>query len=164
MVILEKTSLLKGWVWLFLKFQETTDNATNIFDVVTVLCLVEEELIFKQSMLLLENCDFRETSREDLERSLNDFIMVITQLGVVVVLNDSPDLGFWLDDSLHLHNTLEDVHSFITSIIESLDSHEQLDHIGWSDVLVMGKQDMVADVWADHVVDQNLNCGFRFLI
>ena len=121
MVILEKTSLLQGWVWLFLKFQETTDNATNIFDVVTVLFLVEEELIFEQSMFLLENGDFRETSREDLERSLNDFIMVITQLGVVVVLDDSPDLGFWLDDSLHLHHQFS--HLCISNRVVAQKSH-----------------------------------------
>ena len=57
-LILEQSSLLQGWVWFVLEFQETSDDAADVSDIVTVFFLVEEELILEQTVLLLENCDF----------------------------------------------------------------------------------------------------------
>ena len=57
MVLLEKTSLLQRRISLTLELEEASDDLANVADILAVLPLVELELIFKQVVLLLEDCD-----------------------------------------------------------------------------------------------------------
>ena len=129
MVVLQESCLLQSRVWLVLQLEEASNDAADISDVVTVLLLAEEELILEQAVLLLENGDLGETTRADLECSLDNLVVIVAELGVVIILDDSPDFRFWFNDSLDLHDTLEDVHGLVTGIVESLHTHEELDDI-----------------------------------
>ena len=83
--------------------------------------------------------------------------MGIRECRVVIVLHDPPQVRSWSDDCLDLHDKLEDVNSLMACLVQSLDSHEEFDDIGGVDLLVVGKQDVVTDVWSDHIGDQHLD-------
>ena len=56
-LFLEEACLLESWILLSFKLQEAADDPPDVSDVVSVLPLIELELIIEQVVLLLEDSD-----------------------------------------------------------------------------------------------------------
>ena len=62
-LINQESIYLQRWVGLVLQLEESTDDAPDVTDELTVLHLVELELVLEETVLLLENGDFGQRLR-----------------------------------------------------------------------------------------------------
>ena len=124
MLFKQKTCLLQGWINLFLHLQKSANNTPDVSYVVSVLLLVKLKLIIEQVVLLLENSDAGQAVRKILQCVLEEVVERSGKARACVVLNDSPEVRLWLDVSLYLHYEFQDVYTFISGLVQSLDSEK----------------------------------------
>lgn len=77
------------------------------------------------------------------------------QLVATVITHYTPQVGFGIYDGFDFHDELENVHTLVTCIVQSIDSQKELDNVLTCDFTVVIEQNSVTDVRSDHVCIQH---------
>ena len=145
---------------LFFVKQESSDNCTNIAQVVSIVPFAKLEFIMEKSMFLIEDSDSCQSIAKDLQSSHNNSVMTLFQVLWTIILQDSPNRRFGHNDTFNFCHHFENIDHLIAGIVESFASQQELDAVLLCHILVVSEENVVADVRFDHVHGQYFNSCF----